>query len=119
DVSWHRSAIHVRPDEGWKPNRVYHLEVLPGIADLRRNVTKTGATIVFSTGGPIPTAALSGTALLWVEQRLLTQAVIRAAPLPDTAAYVTLTDSAGNLRLRRIPPRRHRLRALQAQNHHL
>src|SRR2546430_13735250 len=27
DVSWHRSAIHVRPDEGWKPDRVYHLEV--------------------------------------------------------------------------------------------
>src|SRR2546430_11027187 len=36
-------------------------------------ISKTGATIVFSTGGPIPTAALSGTALLWVEQRLLTQ----------------------------------------------
>src|SRR6266702_4271204 len=50
-VSWHRSAIHVAPEEGWKPNRVYHLEVLPGIADLRRNVTKTGTTIVFSTGG--------------------------------------------------------------------
>ena len=46
-VSWHRSAIHVQPEEGWKPNRVYHLEVLPGIADLRRNVTKTGTTIVF------------------------------------------------------------------------
>src|SRR5207249_2339158 len=116
DVSWHRSAIHVRPDEGWKPDRVYHLEVLPGIADLRRNVTKTGATIVFSTGGPIPTAALSGTALLWVEQRLLTQAVIRAAPLPDTAAYVTLTDSAGNFRLLGIPPGRYRVWAIQDQN---
>src|SRR5256885_5227006 len=64
DVSWHRSAIHVRPDEGWKPDRVYQLEVLPGIADLRRNVTQTVATIVFSTCGTIPTAALSGTALL-------------------------------------------------------
>jgi len=28
--------------------------VLPGIRDLRRNVTKTGSTIVFSTGGAIP-----------------------------------------------------------------
>ena len=81
-VSWHRSAIHVRPEEGWKPNRVYHLEVLPGIADLRRNVTKTGTTIVFSTGGALPGAALSGTALLWVEQRTLAQAVIRAVPPP-------------------------------------
>src|SRR2546426_490466 len=115
-VSWHRSAIHVAPEEGWKPNRVYHLEVLPGIADLRRNVTKTGTTIVFSTGGALPGAALRGTALLWVEQRLLTQAVIRAAPLPDTAAYVTLTDSAGNFRLREIPSRRYRVWALQGQN---
>ena len=115
-VSWHRSAIHVQPEEGWKPNRVYHLEVLPGIADLRRNVTKTGTTIVFSTGGPLPRAELSGSAVLWVEQRLLTQAVIRAAPLPDTAAYVTLTDSAGTFRLREIPPGRYRVWAVQDLN---
>ena len=115
-VSWHRSAIHVQPEEGWKPNRVYHLEVLPGIADLRRNVTKTGTTIVFSTGGPLPQAELSGTALLWVEQRILTQGVIRAAPLPDTVAYVTLTDSAGNFRLREIPPGRYRVWVVQDQN---
>jgi hypothetical protein len=115
-VSWHRSAIHVQPEEGWKPNCVYHLEVLPGIADLHRNLTKTGTTIVFSTGGPLPGAGLSGTVLLWVEQRLLAQAVIRAAPLPDTAAYVTLTDSAGNFRLREIPPGRYRVWAVQDLN---
>src|SRR5256884_1473891 len=34
-VSWHRSAIHVKPAEGWKPNRVYHLELLSGIVDLQ------------------------------------------------------------------------------------
>ena len=38
-VSWHRSSIHVSPREGWKRGRVYHLQVLPGIADLRRNAT--------------------------------------------------------------------------------
>ena len=116
NVSWHRSAIHIQPEEGWKPNRVYHLELLPGIADLHRNVTKTGTTIVFSTGGPLPGAGLSGTVVLWVEQRLLAQAVIRAAPLPDTVAYVTLTDSAGNFRLRELPPGRYRVWALQDQN---
>ena len=115
-VSWHRDAIHVSPAEGWKRNRVYHIEVLPGIADLRRNVTKKGKTIVFSTDGAVPTAALSGTALAWVEQRILPQAVIRAALLPDTVAYVTLTDSTGDFRLPNIPPGRYRVWAIQDQN---
>jgi Bacterial Ig-like domain len=115
-VSWHRDAIHVSPAEGWKRNRVYRLEVLPGIADLRRNITKKGKTIVFSTDGAVPSAALSGTALAWVEQRILAQAVIRAAPLPDTVAYVTLTDSTGDFRLSNIPPGRYRVWAIQDQN---
>src|SRR5207247_1512430 len=46
----------------------------------------------------------------------LAQAVIRAVPLPDTAAYVTLTDSAGNFRLRAIPSGRYRVWAIQDQN---
>jgi hypothetical protein len=117
-VSWHRSAIHVKPDEGWKPNRVYHLELLPGIVDLRRNATKRGAMIVFSTGagGALPSATITGTALLWVEQRALAQAVIRAAPLPDTIAYVTVADSTGSFRLPDVPPGRYLLQAIQDQN---
>ncbi|HKW42442.1 MAG TPA: Ig-like domain-containing protein, partial [Gemmatimonadales bacterium] len=117
-VSWHRTAIQVSPKEGWKANRVYHLELLPGIADLRRNVTKTGRTIVFSTGVPLPNATLTGTALLWVEQRALAQALIRAAPasLPDTVGYLALTDSAGDYRLPGIPPGRYHVWAIQDQN---
>jgi hypothetical protein len=115
-VSWHRSAIHVSPQEGWKRGRVYHLQVLPGIADLRRNVTKTGTTIVFTTGPAVPAATLTGTVLLWAEQRTLPQAVIRAAPLPDTVAYVTLADSAGNFRLGAVPPGRYRVWAIQDEN---
>ncbi len=117
-VSWHRSAIHVKPVEGWRPNRVYHLELLPGIVDLRRNATKRSALVVFSTGPapPLPRAALTGTVVLWVEQRALAQAVIRAAPLPDTAAYVTVADSAGDFRLPEIPPGRYRVWAIQDQN---
>ena len=115
-VSWHRSAIHVSPQEGWKRNRVYHLQVLPGIVDLRRNVTKTGTTIVFTTGPAVPTATLTGTVLSWAEQRALPQAVIRAAPLPDTIAYVTLADSAGDFRLPAITPGRYRVWAIQDEN---
>jgi hypothetical protein len=116
NVSWHRTAIHIAPEEGWRPNRVYHLQLLPGISDLRHNIMKSGATVVFSTGPALPSAALSGTVLLWVEQRLLTQAVIRAAPLPDTIAYVTLSDSAGNFALPAIPPGRYRVWAIEDQN---
>jgi len=115
-VSWHRSAIHVKPAEGWKPNRVYRLELLPGITDLRRNIMKKGTTVIFSTGAPLPHAALAGTALQWVEQRVLTGGVIRAAPLPDTVAYVTLTDSAGDFHLSDIPPGRYLVWLIQDQN---
>ncbi|HYK81521.1 MAG TPA: Ig-like domain-containing protein [Gemmatimonadales bacterium] len=115
-VSWHRSAIHVKPAEGWKPNRVYHLELLSGIADLRRNTTKQRTLVVFSTGDTLPSAVLTGTALLWVEQRALAQAIIRAARLPDTVAYVTVADSVGDFRLSEIPAGRYLVWAIQDQN---
>ncbi len=115
-VSWHRSSIHVKPDEGWKPGRVYRLEVLPGIADLRRNINKEGLVLVFSTGPEIPTATLTGVAVQWVEQRALTGGLIRAVPLPDTIAYLTLTDSSGAFRLDRLPRGRYAVYAVADQN---
>jgi len=77
---------------------------------------KKGTTVIFSTGAPLPHAALAGTVLQWVEQRVLTGAVIRAAPLPDTVAYVTLADSAGDFHLSDIPPGRYLVWAIQDQN---
>jgi hypothetical protein len=115
-VSWHRSSIHVKPAEGWKPGRVYHLELLPGIADLRRNLTKERRLIVFSTGPEIPQASLSGVAVQWVEQRPLTSGLIRAVLLPDTIAYLAVTDSSGAFRLDRLPPGRYAVFALVDQN---
>ena len=115
-VSWHRSSIRVKPREGWKPGRVYHLQVLPGITDLRHNIMKRGATVIFSTGPALPHAALTGTVLQWVEQHALPQAVIRAALLPDTIAYVTVADSGGNFSLTDIPAGRYRVYAIQDQN---
>ena len=116
-VSWHRSSIHVKPAEGWKPGRVYHLQLLPGIVDLRRNVAKTGRTVIFSTGPTIPTAAITGTALQWVEQRLLISGAIRAVPAGDTSlAYLTVTDSTGKFRLDAVPPGRYVVYAIQDQN---
>jgi hypothetical protein len=115
-VSWHRSAIHVKPAEGWKPGRVYHLEVLPGISDLRRNSTKERHTIIFSTGPPVPTSELQGTVVQWVEQHILTNGLVRAQLLPDTIAYLAVTDSVGHFRLDAVPPGRYLVYAIADQN---
>jgi len=116
NVSWHRSAIHIKPKEGWKAGRVYHLQLLPGIVDLHRNVLKRGQTIIFSTGPAIPTASLRGIALSWVEQHPLTQGLIRAVLKPDTIAYLTYTDSTGRFRLSDIPPGQYVVYAVNDQN---
>jgi Big-like domain-containing protein len=115
-VSWHRSAIHVKPKEGWKPGRIYQLQILPGIADLRRNVMKQRRTIVFSTGPVIPHASLAGTAILWVEQRALVGGLVRAQLLPDTLAYLALVDSSGGFRFDDLPPGRYAVFAIADQN---
>lgn len=104
NVSWHRSSIHIKPKEGWKPGRVYHLQLLPGIVDLHRNVMKRGSTTLFSTGPAIPMASLSGLVVSWAEQRTLPQALIRAVLRPDTIAYLAIADSTGRYRLTNVPP---------------
>jgi hypothetical protein len=115
-VSWHRSAIHVKPAEGWKPGRVYHLEILPGIADLRRNSTKDRHSIIFSTGPPVPTSEMQGSVVQWVEQHILANGLVRAQLLPDTIAYLAVTDSVGHFRLDAIPPGRYLVYAIVDQN---
>lgn len=115
-VSWHRSAIHVKPAEGWKPGRVYHLEILPGISDLRRNTTKDRHRIIFSTGPPVPRSELQGTVVQWVEQHVLANGLVRAQLLPDTIAYLAVTDSVGHFRLDAVPPGRYLVYAIVDQN---
>ena len=116
NVSWHRSSIHVKPREGWRPNRVYRLELLPGISDLRQNRTEEGVTLIFSTGPALPTGSLTGTALLWAEQSALVGGVILAAPVPDTVGYLARTDSGGRFQLDGIPPGRYVVYAIQDGN---
>jgi len=115
-VSWGRTRIRVKPKEGWKPGRVYHLELLPGIEDLRRNILKTGRLIVFSTGPAIGHATLGGTALQWVEQRAMVRALIEAVPLPDSVGYLTLADSSGRFHLDALPTGRYVVYATADQN---
>jgi hypothetical protein len=115
-VSWGRTRIRVKPREGWKPGRVYHLELLPGIADLRRNILKKGQLVVFSTGPAIPQATVTGNAIQWVEQRSMVGALIEAVPLPDSVGYLTVADSAGRFHLDALPPGRYVIYATLDQN---
>jgi hypothetical protein len=115
-VEWRRTSIAVRPREHWKSDRVYRLELLPGVSDLRRNRLTSGRTVVFTTGGPVPDAAISGTAIQWVERRPLQQGLIQAARRPDTTPYLVLADSAGNFQLRGIPSGEYVVYAVQDQN---
>ena len=114
-VQWHRNNITVRPREGWK-RRVYRLELLPGIVDLRRNKLDTGKVVLFSTGPEIGRARIGGIALSWVEQRILPNALIEAVPLPDSVGYLTLADSGGQFDLAGIAPGRYIVYAVLDEN---
>lgn len=99
DVEWRRSRITVKPDEGWRPGRVYRVELLPGVTDLRRNRSDQGAVITFTTGGPAPATRLEGQIIDWSSSRPAANALVVALLLPDSLPYRGLADSAGRFSL--------------------
>ena len=104
DVGWKRTAIEVKPDGGWRPDAVYQVTLLPGITDLRNNRLQEHASVVFSTGGPIPDTELSGTVLNWDAARAAPRALVEAIRMPDSLVYVAQADSVGDFRLVALPP---------------
>lgn len=102
-VAWHRDRIAVRPRGGWRPNRTYRIELLPGVADLHQNISKSGAVITFTTCGPPATRVLTGRAVDWTARQGLRLALIEAYHLPDSARYRTQADSAGRFRFTELP----------------
>jgi hypothetical protein len=115
-VGWHRDHISVRPRSGFVAGRIYHLEVLPVVTDLRTNRLRAGRTIVFSTGPEIPHAGLEGSVVDWVAGKPATRALIEAVLLPDSLTYRALADSAGLFRLAQIPPGRYLVRGVMDTN---
>lgn len=118
-VRWHRSRITVRPREGWRPNTVYRVELLLGIADLAGNRSKTGGVVTFTTGGPLPTLALRGRVVDWTTQRPLPRGLVEALLLPDSLPYRTTADSTGRFRLGPLPAGSYLVYAAQDQNNDL
>jgi hypothetical protein len=102
-VRWRRNRITVRPDEGWRRDRVYRVELLPGVTDLRQNRSDEGALLTFTTGGPKPTRTLRGTVVDWSSARPAPAALVVALHLPDSLPYRGLADSSGSFSLGPLP----------------
>ena len=102
-VKWKRNRLSVHPKEDWWPNRVYRVEMLPGLYDLQHNRIDTGAVLTFTTGAPLPTATLTGQVIDWLSQKPAPQAVIEAVLLPDSLPYRMVADSSGRFTLGPIP----------------
>jgi len=116
-VSWHRSRISVRPEHGFRDSTAYRITMLPGIADLRGNVRKDGATLVFSTGATFPTLGIVGTVFDWAGQTIARSAVVEGIAQRDTSiVYLAATDSSGNFELGPMPAGTYTVRALIDQN---
>ncbi|HJR67123.1 MAG TPA: Ig-like domain-containing protein [Gemmatimonadaceae bacterium] len=116
-VDWRRRSIAVRPRRDWKANAVYTVTLLPGITDLRGNVMRTGASVIFSTGATIPDTRIAGILYDWVAGSAARAGAVEAIALPDSIVYVARTDSAGRFALAHLPPGSYVLRAwLDANN---
>ena len=102
-VQWQRSRITVRPREGWKPNRVYRVELLPGITDIRNNKGVKGGIVTFTTGAPVPDYTLSGAAFDWAASQPMRGGLIEAVLEPDCLVYRGLTDSSGTYAFGPLP----------------
>jgi hypothetical protein len=112
NVSWHRSAITVRPRRGWRPNTPYTVIMLPGIADIRGNVRNTGATTFFSTGKTIPRTRLAGHVFDWVAGTPAKGVLVESFVRPDSLhPYLALVDSSGAFAIEHLPPARYTVRA--------
>ena len=103
EVSWKRNRITVRPQEGWRPNRVYRVELLPGVTDLRNNPSREGTVLTFTTGAPKPTSTLQGQIVDWGTGRPSADALVIATLLPDSLPYRGVADSSGRFSLGPLP----------------
>jgi hypothetical protein len=117
EVDWKRSRITVRPREGWKPNRVYRVQLLPGVTDLRNNRTQQGAVLTFTTGAARPTNGIQGLVVDWETSRPVPNALVVATLMPDSLPYRGMADSSGKFSLGPIPAGDYLVSGVVDQNH--
>jgi hypothetical protein len=117
NVSWHRSRITIKPRRGFLPNTAYRVTMLPGISDLRGNVRKEGASVLFSTGASFPALSILGRVFDWAAQRPVSGAYVEAVSSADTnVVYLAATDTSGQFDVGPLPAGQYLVRALIDQN---
>lgn len=117
NVSWHRSRITIKPRRGFLPNTAYRITMLPGISDLRGNVRKQGASVLFSTGASFPALSILGRVFDWAAQRPVSGAYVEAVSSVDTnVVYLAATDTSGQFDVGPLPAGQYLVRALIDQN---
>jgi hypothetical protein len=120
EASWHRDAIGVRPSHGWRANTPYTVIMMSGLADLRGNARKTGASTFFSTGPTVPRTRISGNVFEWVSGQPARGALIESFVPPDSIhPYVALADSNGAFVIEHVPPAHYSVRAYLDRNKNL
>lgn len=116
-IAWNRTAVAIRPRKGFRPNTAYSLTILPGLADLRGNVTTRPRQFVFSTGPTIPRGVVRGAVFDWITNKPVPLAAVDAVTGGDTTLrWVARSDSAGRYTLPYLPGGAFRLRVLIDQN---
>ncbi len=114
-VGWHRDRLTIKPKGGWKPNTTYSIQISSGLQDIRTNAIDTAISVVFSTGGAIPTTSIVGVAFDWVAGRAATKALIEAIA-KDSTIYQVLSDSIGRFTLQHVPIGEYAVRAILDRN---
>jgi Bacterial Ig-like domain len=116
DVSWHRSRITLKLRK-FRPNMAYVVTMLPGLADLRGNIRKEGASVVFSTGPTIPRLGITGVVFDWATQHTAPNALVEAISRADTTLqFVAMSDTTGHFEIGPLDSGSYLVRALIDQN---
>ena len=117
DVSWHRSRITLKLRKPFRANVAYVVTMLPGLADLRGNIRKEGATVVFSTGPTIPRLGITGIVFDWAAQHTAPSALVEAISRADTTLqFVAMSDTTGHFEIGPLDSGSYLIRALIDQN---
>lgn len=116
-VDWNRSAITVRPRKGFRANTTYSLSILPGLGDLRGNVTTRQRTLVFSTGATIARSTVRGAVFDWTTLRTAGNALLDARIGADTTfRWIARADSSGRYVLPFMPAGTYTVRTIMDAN---